>query len=53
MASNELDRFCGTGRPSNNLMGPSDHTIMVVIGSIIIFNMHVWLGLGMYHSGVL
>ena len=26
--SKELDRFCGTEKPSNNLMGPPDSTIM-------------------------
>lgn len=25
--SKELDRFCATGRPSNNLMGPLDSAI--------------------------
>lgn len=34
VAIKELSRFCGTGRPSNNLMGPPDSTVMVVIGSM-------------------
>ena len=34
VAIEELNRFCGTGRPSNNLMGPPDSTVMVVIGSM-------------------
>lgn len=32
--SKELDRFCGTGRPSNNLMEPADSAVLGVIGSI-------------------
>lgn len=50
VASKESDRFCGTGRPSTNLVGPHYHG-----GDrqyVTIFNMRVWLGLDMYHSAV-